>query len=222
MKRHVAWLLSCGLLVGCASTPPPIDEPSAHPHTTTPTAQPGSAAAAAADSTSAGGASTSSTTPAAFHFKSGTLEIGDFDPYALGDNLFDPCTEISPEEFAAAGFENVEPIPEEYAGLARGIKVCDVSKHDDVPSEGFSNNNANQKIIESQTSLITNFRSERVPEIFVFGPKSGHSSSCYAQLDTPRGGIVSQVAGWDGVHSQERTCEIAVRNLEELLLTHSR
>ena len=84
MKRHVAWLLSCGLLVGCASTPPPIDEPSAHPHTTTPTAQPGSAAAA--DSTSAGGASTSSTTPAAFHFKSGTLEIGDFDPYALGDS----------------------------------------------------------------------------------------------------------------------------------------
>ena len=31
----------------------------------------------------------------AFHFASGTLELGDFDPATLGDDLFDPCTELS-------------------------------------------------------------------------------------------------------------------------------
>ena len=219
MKRHVAWLLSCGLLVGCASTPPPIDEPSAHPHTTTPTAQPGSAAAA--DSTSAGGASTSSTTRAAFHFKSGTLEIGDFDPYALGDNLFDPCTEISPEEFAAAGFENVEPIPEEYAGLARGLSACDVVKDDGITGAGFGNNNADREHIEAQTPLLPQYSSTELPQIFVYGPRDGGGAHCYAQLDTSRGGIVSEVAGLTGYDNQESNCAEAIHNLEALYAAHS-
>lgn len=216
MKRHVAWLLSCGLLVGCASTPPPIDEPSAHPHTTTPTSQPGSAAAAAADSTSAGGASPNSTTPAAFHFKSGTLEIGDFDPYALGDNLFDPCTEISPEEFAAAGFENVEPFPEEYAGLAKGLKLCNFTAHSDLPAEGFAQNNAPRIEVERQVPLLSQYSSSVLPQIYVYGPNSGIGSHCYAQLDTARGGLVSLASGWGDASTDENICTIAIQNLEEL------
>ncbi|MCT1368697.1 DUF3558 domain-containing protein [Corynebacterium mucifaciens] len=214
MKRHIAWLLSCGILAGCGATPPPIDEPSA------PTPAQNQNDSDPAPSTSS--PSDAAHAPAAFHFKSGVLEIGDFDPYTLGDNIFDPCTEISPEEFAAAGFDNVEPLPEEYAGLAKGLSVCDVIKNEGVPSEGFSNNNANRGLIQSETVLLDRYRSERVPEIFVFGPESGVGTSCYAQLDTKRGGIVSQVAGWDGYDNQDRTCGVAVRNLESLYLTHSK
>lgn len=215
MKRHVAWLLSCGLLVGCASTPPPIDEPSAHPHTTTPTAQPGSAAAA--DSTSAGGASTSSTTRAAFHFKSGTLEIGDFDPYALGDNLFDPCTEISPEEFAAAGFENVEPIPEEYAGLARGIKACSFTAHPQVESELLGNNNAPRSILSERVKILTQYKSEVLPDIFVYKPPGDMDLDCYAQVDTREGAIVVSAGIIERRSSSPDICAVAMTNLEKLI-----
>ena len=157
----------------------------------------------------------------AFVFDSGVLEIGDFDPYALGDDLFDPCTEITAEEFAAAGFDNVKPMPEEYAGLARGLSSCDVEKHDEVPGEGFGNNNASRVEIEAQTELLTSYRSDLLPTLFVYGPRGGISTNCYAQVDTVKGGLVSEVSGIDGFHKQETTCPIAVENLEELFITHS-
>lgn len=216
MKRHVAWLLSCGLLVGCASTPPPIDEPSAHPHTTTPTAQPGSAAAAAADSTSAGGASTSSTTPAAFHFKSGTLEIGDFDPYALGDNLFDPCTEISPEEFAAAGFENVEPIAEEYRGLNPGVSACFFERETPLFGMSLSNSRANRTKIAEEREIPQSLKSGMLPSLFVYGTGITGDTDCFAQVDTLRGGVVASISSLPGSASFEEACSLAISNLEEL------
>ena len=200
MKRHVVSFLSCGLLAGCAASPPPIDEPSALPITPITTEQP---------------------SPAAFHFKSGTLEIGDFDPYTLGDDIFDPCTEISPEEFAAAGFDNVEPIPEEYAGLARGLSACDIMDEGDLSGAGFGNNNANREVVEAQTPLLPQYSSEKLPAIFVYGPRGDFGTLCYAQVDTSRGGIVSEVAGLDGFDSQDSTCTEAIRNLESIYSAHS-
>ncbi len=45
--------------------------------------------------------------PRGFEFESGFLEFGDFDPYTIGDDIFNPCTEITEQEFAAAGFEQM-------------------------------------------------------------------------------------------------------------------
>lgn len=199
MKR-LAVVAMCVLLTGCAEQSL-IDDP------TSPTSN------VTATDTDSGSQ--------AFVFDSGVLEIGDFDPYALGDDLFDPCTEITAEEFAAAGFDNVEPMPEEYAGLARGLSSCDVEKHDEVPGEGFGNNNASRVEIEAQTELLTSYRSELLPTLFVYGPRAGISTNCYAQVDTAQGGLVSEVSGIDGFHKQETTCKIAVENLEELFITHS-
>ncbi|WP_293829541.1 DUF3558 family protein [uncultured Corynebacterium sp.] len=212
MKRHIAWLMACGVLAGCASEPSPIDAPPA------PTAsdQDNEHSAEAAGGAIGGSAGDSADAPAAFHFKSGTLEIGDFDPYTLGDDIFDPCTEISPEEFAAAGFDNVEPIPEEYAGLARGLSACNFTKHSDLPGEGFGNNNASQKFVEEQTSILKQYSSDLLPDVFVYGPKNGIGTHCYAQIDTTRGGIVSEASGLDGYNSQDRTCEVAIENLDAL------
>jgi len=225
MKRHIVWLMACGVLAGCASEPSPIDAPPA------PTAnhqdnEHSAEAAGGAVGGSAGGSGDSSArssadAPAVFHFKSGTLEIGDFDPYTLGDDIFDPCTEISPEEFAAAGFDNVEPIPEEYAGLARGLSACSFTVHSDLPGEGFGNNNANRKFVEEQISLLTRYSSDSLPDIYVYGPKNGIGTHCYAQIDTTRGGIVSEASGLDGSNSQDRTCEAAIENLEALYTANS-
>ena len=214
MKRHIAWLLSCGILAGCGATPPPIDEPSAHPHTTTPTAQPGSAAAA--DSTSAGGASTSSTTPAAFHFKSGTLEIGDFDPYALGDDIFDPCTEISPEEFAAAGFENVEPIPEEYRGLNPDVNACFFETGMQHYALSIAATNANREIVEETKPIHDAIRSRTLPPTYVYGTGLADDTDCYAQIDTNRGGLSISVTRPPGLGNFEDSCEVAISTLESL------
>lgn len=220
MKRHIAWLMACGVLAGCASEPSPIDAPPA------PTANNQAnehSAEATGDSGDSGdsAAGSSADAPVAFHFKSGTLEIGDFDPHALGDDIFDPCTEISPEEFAAAGFDNVEIFPEDYSGLLQGLKVCDVAKHNDVASEAFGNNNANRAYIKDQIPLLPQYKSSILPEIFVFGPKNGVGTHCYAQVDTVRGGLVSQVTGLGSQQSLERACEVAIRNLETIFLTHS-
>lgn len=195
MKRHVVSLLSCGLLAGCATSPPPIDEPSALPTTPNTSEQP---------------------SPAAFHFKSGTLEIGDFDPYTLGDDIFDPCTEISPEEFAAAGFDNVEPIPEEYRNLNSEIKACFFDSEIKNYVMSLSSTNANRKIVESKRKIPARFRSQSLPPLFVYGTGLPDDSDCYAQVDTKRGGLTVSVTQPPGLGSFEESCNVAIASLESL------
>ena len=212
MKRHIAWLMACGVLAGCASEPSPIDAPPAptandkdHEHSA-------ESAGGAID----GSAGSSADAPAAFHFKSGTLEIGDFDPYTLGDDIFDPCTEISPEEFAAAGFHNVAPIPEEYAGLARGISACTFKSHPKVDSELIGNNNASFAEVSGRLEILTEYESPNLPGIFVYQPPGESGLSCYAQLDTKRGAIVTS-AGIIEKHSYSPdVCAVAISSLEKL------
>ncbi|OEY23574.1 hypothetical protein A0K93_03325 [Corynebacterium sp. BCW_4722] len=158
-------------------------------------------------------------TPQAFVFESGTLEIGDFDPQALGDDLFDPCTEISAAEFAAAGFENVEPMPEEMKGLNPGISACFFTKNPDVMVESLNNNNAGRSQLEAQGLILNEYHSEILPTMFVYGPKSGGRSACFAQVDTELGGLVSVAGG--ASDELEAFCHLAVENLESLYFSVS-
>ena len=216
MKRHIAWLMACGVLAGCASEPSPIDAPPAPTANNQANEHSAESAGDAIDGSAGSSEDSSVVAPAAFHFKSGTLEIGDFDPYALGDDIFDPCTEISPEEFAAAGFDNVAPIPEEYAGLAKGLKLCHFSNNPQLPAEGFAQNNASRGEVEKQVTLLPGYESVLLPQIFVYGPVSDFGAHCYAQLDTVRGGLVSLASGWNEETSQDAICHAAVQNLEKL------
>ena len=193
MKR-LAVVAMCVLLTGCAEQSL-IDDP------TSPTSN---ATSSDADSDSQ-----------AFVFDSGVLEIGDFDPYTLGDDLFDPCTEITAEEFAAAGFDNVEPMPEEYAGLARGLSACEVQSDESLTAPGFMNNNADREHIASKMELLE-YGSEILPSLYTYGPRSGLGPGCYAQIDTVRGGLVSAVGGIEGFGSQEGNCEVSISALEDL------
>ena len=213
MKRHIAWLMACGVLAGCASEPSPIDAP------------PAPTASSSSDAESAGGAiggsagdsaGSSADAPAAFHFKSGTLEIGDFDPYTLGDDIFDPCTEISPEEFAAAGFDNVEPIPEEYAGLARGLSACEIKNELGGIELSLMSNNANRQYIEDSTDLIEIEKSALIPDAFAYGPRVGEGDACYVQVDTHRGGIVAIAPGSLDQDHRDQNCVKSLQALERI------
>lgn len=199
MKR-LAVVAMCVLLTGCAEQTL-IDDPTS-------------------PSTSAPDTDTDSGSQA-FVFDSGVLEIGDFDPYTLGDDLFDPCTEITAEEFAAAGFDNVEPIPEEYAGLNANISTCSFETTPDVLSEGFSNNDASVRNIEEQADIFKDYKSLVLPTMFVYGPRSGSGLDCYAQVDTKRGGLVSSAGDVEGFNDLETVCKTAMKNLENLYTANS-
>ena len=206
MKRHITWLVACGVLAGCASEPSPIDAPPAP----TPSQNTTESASHGADSPD------SAEAHAAFHFESGTLEIGDFDPYTLGDDIFDPCTEISPEEFAAAGFHNVEPIPEEYAGLNPDINACFFETGMQHYALSIAATNASREIVEESRLVDSAIRSESLPSLFVYGTGLNNDVDCYAQIDTHRGGLSISVTRPPGLGSFEDSCNVAVSAFESL------
>ena len=212
MKRHIAWLMACGVLAGCASEPSPIDAPPA------PTAsnQANEHSTEAAGGAIGGSAGDSADAPAAFHFKSGTLEIGDFDPYTLGDDIFDPCTEISPEEFAAAGFDNVEPIPEEYRGLNPDVNACFFETGMQHYALSIAATNANREVVEETKPIHNAIRSQTLPPTYVYGTGLADDTDCYAQIDTNRGGLSISVTRPPGLGNFEDSCEVAISTLESL------
>lgn len=185
-----------------------------------PVPEPGAQSSAVGTSSSNQTADAGAEAPQAFVFESGVLEIGDFDPFTLGDDLFDPCTEITPEEFAAAGFDRVEPLPEDLQGLARGLSVCQVFGPSGMIVADFSNNDANRLQISNQSELFGDFSSDLLPSIFTYAPKDGIDRGCFAQIDTSRGGLSAGVLG--GIEDDLRTnCDAAISMLEDLYLANS-
>ena len=216
MKRHIAWLMACGVLAGCTSEPSPIDAPPAPTANHQANEHSAEAAGGAVGGEVGGSAGGSVDAPTAFHFKSGTLEIGDFDPYTLGDDIFDPCTEISPEEFAAAGFDNVEPIPEEYRGLNPDINACFFETGKQHYAFSIATTNASRAVVEESKQINSAIRSQILQAIFVYGTGPADDTDCYAQIDTDRGGLSISVTRPPGLGTLEDSCEVAVSTLELL------
>lgn len=196
------------LLAGCASESDPQSRQAPLP-----------AATEAPDTATAesGEELTPQSTPQALVFKSGVLEIGDFDPYTLGGNIFDPCTEITPEEFAAAGFDHVEPLPEEYAGLARASAACEVFDEEGFLVGTLLNNDANRAHIEKKFK-VQGVTDSLLPAVFTYQPSTDLGVGCFAQIDTLRGGLSVSVAGLRGFNTSEESCSTAVSMLESLQL----
>lgn len=152
----------------------------------------------------------------AFHFESGTLELGDFDPQTLGDDLFDPCTEISEEEFAAAGITGVDYLAPGNAAQ-NGVVGCTM----DVDLPG-----ARRVIIMNPTdesglsqdpgrTLVPN-TSDTVPKAFNHFSDSLGPRECFAQVDTVRGGLVVAASILNNRHPDLDSCEYAMSSLESV------
>ncbi|QXB18045.1 Protein of unknown function [Corynebacterium coyleae] len=194
----------CVMLSGCTTEQPLNDD-------TTPNIESGTPPESAADKPQA----------QAFVFKSGVLEIGDFDPYTIGDDIFDPCTEITQEEFTAAGFEDVEPLPKEYSDISGGLKMCSLRSNNGADSVTISNNNSSRSVIEDAYGTEEERQSMILPEMYIFSPRLGVSTGCFAQVDTVRGALTIIAAGIELSGSRESNCEKAQKALENLFAAHS-
>lgn len=188
----------CVMLSGCTTEQPLNDD-------TTPNIESGTPSESAADKPQA----------QAFVFESGVLEIGDFDPYTIGDDIFDPCTEITQEEFAAAGFEDVEPVLEKYPEITQGRSSCIINPGHGSLTLAFMNSNKSREHFESLTDLDETV-SDLIPTLITFGPDSGLSSACFAQVDTKRGALVAMASGLEGYTTREDSCSRATSAIEAL------
>lgn len=155
--------------------------------------------------------------PRAFVFESGVLEFGDFDPYALGDDLFNPCTEITEAEYAEAGFEGMTDLLDNSTA---DLAACGFDERDGnwEFASSFSNANLNRAMNAEAGLILEEYRSHLVPEIYVLEGTGG--GGCYAQIDTVRGGIGTNVGGTSKVTTMDERCRRAIAMLEDLYTSH--
>ncbi|SNV71704.1 Uncharacterised protein [Corynebacterium imitans] len=156
----------------------------------------------------------------AFHFASGTLELGDFDPATLGDDLFDPCTEISADEFAAAGMTGVEAEPSigsMSGGLGQGCRTD--SLEPGVTRMILATRTSSQSVAQAPGYEIKHPESV-VPGLYTHQAPEVDPYLCIAQVDTIRGGV-GVGATISGLKKNTLdACGIAVQELEELFTTN--
>jgi len=158
--------------------------------------------------------------PRAFVFESGVLEFGDFDPYALGDDLFDPCTEITEAEYAEAGFER---LPEfDSIGELNELSFCEVASDSGLVSISFSNGTLDREKLDQLGVIYKHHSSPILPELYVYGPASGVEGDCFTQVDTLKGGFGAAVSGSPYSMTQNEICQIAVEKTEQMFLAHGR
>lgn len=152
----------------------------------------------------------------AFHFASGTLELGDFDPATLGDDLFDPCTEISAEEYAAAGMTGVEPEPviaESSNGLAEG---CKLDKRQVWATRSVLAARTDLADVQDADGYVVEHPDSVVPELYTHTVPSVNPYQCVAQVDTVRGGLAVAVSVSGLKKDEIDVCEDAKVELEDL------
>lgn len=158
--------------------------------------------------------------PRGFTFESGFLEFGDFDPYALGDDIFNPCTEITLDEYAAAGFPGIEV--EGDGATFHGHNACDIPPTEEQFARyvvtGFHNGRPNREMIEMQGLLLPQYTSELIPELFAFAAIDHDPSDCYTQIDTLRGGFGAAAGSLASDVTQDEMCELAIETTEQLFL----
>ena len=156
----------------------------------------------------------------AFHFASGTLELGEFDPATLGDDLFDPCTEISAEEYAAAGMTGVEPEPvigDISNQLGRGCRI-------DNPEPGVARMVLTSRASLDEVSEAPGYELDHpesvIPDLYTHRAPEVDPYLCIAQVDTKRGGIGVGVTITGLKKSTLDACEVSVQELERLFTTN--
>lgn len=149
--------------------------------------------------------------------------MGEFDPYTLGDDIFNPCIEITQEKFAAAGFEQMhyeardgELRMKAYAFVRSGARLFVRGIDADRVAVGFSNGTLDRSLADEGGLVITDFSSELLPELYVVKSRSGRQSICYTQVDTIRGGFGSQLVDLSAQADQERVCGRAISVFEQL------
>ncbi|WJY67697.1 DUF3558 family protein [Corynebacterium auris] len=148
----------------------------------------------------------------AFHFQSGDLVLGDYDPYTIGENLFNPCAEITDEEFAAAGFVGKDDLG--YDPIAQK-SACMFETEDRDVHVGFMTNAANREISAAQARFIEGIDAGDIPGVYFYQPQVD-SGVCFAVVDTERGAFSAVANSFFADADVIPLCERASRSLQAL------
>ena len=154
--------------------------------------------------------------PRGFEFASGFLEFSDFDPYTLGDDIFNPCTEITEQEFAAAGFEQTRYY-DTNDPFSNGIASCEFGgPSDDASAGGFYGGQIDRTIAEEHGLILPQFTSASIPELYVIKSKIGMKGICFAQIDTKCGSFGTHFGGPSSRIETDRACIEAIKRAEAM------
>lgn len=160
------------------------------------------------------GTSHSTDSPLAFHFKSGDLPLGDFNYEDIKDNLFNPCEEISAEEFAAIGFTTDG---RNRRDAVSGINACHLQRSLSSPvSYSVTAGPANLRSVTDQGGLIRSDASVKVPGVYTYRALDPGNPACFASVDTVRGQLGIVVGSLDDDGFFDARCAEAVSILEDL------
>lgn len=153
--------------------------------------------------------------PPAFHFESGDLVLGDFTYEDIAGNVFNPCEEISAEEFAAIG---IEVSGEGKPRRADEVYTCAVKVHRSLSDQTYSliGGPAGFTYLVGQSTLYERDASTTVPDVYTHGPSASEVDFCYASVDTLRGQFSSAVGSAESSLSTDARCSEAVGILEDL------
>lgn len=148
----------------------------------------------------------------AFHFASGDLPLGDFDYEAIKDNLFDPCKEISAEEFAAVELKTLKAT--RY--LDGGGVGCGLYGRDSNRAYAIVTSSATKSYLMAEPGrVIASSASESVPGLFTYKGQGAQSLGCVAAVDTSRGQFSVIVDEGFKPADIDELCALAVEIVEE-------
>ena len=148
----------------------------------------------------------------AFHFASGDLVLGDFDYEAIKDSMFDPCEEISEEEFAAVGLKTLgrESLREE------GKVGCGLAGRDVHRAYAIGTTPVTRALQESKPGKVVDPAvSDVVPGLFTYIGRDNAGLGCVAAVDTVRGEFSVIVSEINKPVELEELCASAVEIVEE-------
>ncbi|MCT1449157.1 DUF3558 domain-containing protein [Corynebacterium sp. p3-SID1194] len=153
--------------------------------------------------------------PPAFHFESGDVVLGDFVYDDVKGNIFNPCEEISPEEFARIGFETEG---ESKRSETKDIYSCFLDKPGDTSGLSYVviGGSANLMMAVDQGAIVETGVSDVVPSVYSYGPIGVEADICYAAVDTTRGQFAAAVGGIENVYDHDELCNRSIEILEAL------
>ena len=160
--------------------------------------------------------------PNAFVFESGTVPIGDFDPYTLApEDYFDPCNDITEDEFRRAGFTGeIKRSTDGEIDSPLGTSVCTFRDPENLTFIGLMSVEGNRKVAEELGGVEENVVSNVLPELYAYhrGYYVSLPNTCISQVDTKRGGIAAAYYTIDESVSVDEHCRIATKAMEALYL----
>lgn len=139
-------------------------------------------------------------------------ELGTPDPTDPNFELFEPCSEIPAEAFAAAGLNDLNSTTITGLGTACG-QIVDKKTLATLSISTTDNEMANYR----NDGRLLSFKQAAPPGSFLFGDPNLTNDTCNAAVETKRGTITFAYQDFSGTKNLKTLCEEASNYLEKVI-----